>query len=252
MNKSHIIAVAGAAGVGKTTWISQQLASGGSAVCYFCPQTGGTPIDSTHLAANFPQLVLLDDENISQLQQLSTNTTTYIEMGFHLSLATNESLVANLNVHKVAIVPPGSKHTEWHHWADTIEIGQVLPAAVPQDLWRSNLTSQVLDPASLDMLWYELTNGAYGTVQRAKGVYDLADGRSFYFDFVAGQEKKYQELNLPLWLEGRPDRFSGMEVIGINLDREAIGDTLRDCCLSNEAIAYYQAQTKQSLMESAS
>jgi G3E family GTPase len=102
------------------------------------------------------------------------------------------------------------------------------------------------------MLWYELTNGAYGTVQRAKGVYDLADGRSFYFDFVAGHEKKYQELNLPLWLEGRPDRFSGMEVIGINLDREAIGDTLRDCCLSDEAIAYYQAQTKQSLMEPAS
>ncbi len=37
----------------------------------------------------------------------------------------------------------------------------------------------MLDPASLDVLWYELTHGAYGMVQRAKGIFDLADGGLF-------------------------------------------------------------------------
>ncbi len=249
MNKSSVIAVAGAAGVGKTTWITQQLSIASGQSLYFCPKTDDTPIDSTHLATDFPQLAVLADEQAAQLQRLDANTTVYIEVGFHLSLKTAESLLTGLNVQKIAIVIPDSLNTEWHHWADTIEIGQALSPTISQDLWRSNLTSQVLDPASLDVLWYELTNGAYGSVQRVKGIYDLADGRSFYFDFVAGQESNYQELNLPPWLKGRPRRFSGMEVIGVNLDRDAIGDTLRDCCLSAEAIAYYQEQNKQSLME---
>jgi Cobalamin synthesis protein cobW C-terminal domain len=251
MNKSPIIAVAGAAGVGKTNWISQQLSTASQTPLYFCPQTSDTPIDSTRLAAGFPQLITLADEQASQLPQLDEDVVAYIEVGFHLSLETADLILAGLNVHKIAIVIPDSADTEWHHWADTVKIGQALFSTTPQDLWRSNLTSQVLDPASLDVLWYELINGAYGSVQRAKGIYDLSDGRSFYFDFVEGQESKYQELNLPLWLDGRPDRFSGMEIIGVNLDREAIGDTLRDCCLSTEAIAYYQEQTKQSLLEPA-
>jgi excinuclease UvrABC ATPase subunit len=90
MNKSHIIAVAGAAGVGKTTWISQQLATAGVAPLYFCPKTDDTPIDSTHLVADFPQLVVLANKQVSQLQRLSMNTTTYIEMGFHLSLSRSQ------------------------------------------------------------------------------------------------------------------------------------------------------------------
>ncbi len=251
MTKSQIIAVAGAAGVGKTTWITKQLSEAAATSRYFCPDTGGTPINQTRLAIDFPKLVVLADEQVHQLQQLAINSTVYIELGFHLSLATANSLLAGLSVQKVAIVTPDTLETEWHHWADTIEIGQSLSSATPQDLWRSNLTSQILDPASLDVLWHEITNGAYGSVQRAKGIYDLADGRSFSFDFVAGQKSKYQELNLPLWLKGRPDRFSGMEIIGANLDREAIGETLRDCCLSDEAIAYYQEQTKQSMLEPA-
>ncbi len=251
MKKSNIIAVAGAAGVGKTTWIAQQLSTINTALLYICPQTAALPIDRTRLSTEFPELVILADEQIDQLQHIDPSTTAYIEVGFHLSLETTTSLLAGRDIYKVAIVSPSSVDTEWHGWADTLEIGQVLSPTTPQDLWRSNLTSQVLDPASLDMLWYELTHGAYGTVQRVKGIYDLADGRSFYFDFVAGQESTYQELNLPPWLDGRPDRFSGMEVIGVNLDRDAIGDTLRGCCLSTEAIAYYQEQNRQPLMEPA-
>ncbi len=254
MNKPSIIAVAGAAGVGKTTWITQQLSRSDDLLSYFCPKTEAVPIDSTHLITEFPQLVVFTDEQTDQLHHLDVNTTTYVELGFHLSLATAESLLAGLNVHKIAIVAPNLLHldTEWHRWADAVEPGQLVSATEPKDLWRSDLTSQILDPASIDVLWGELTQGAYGIVQRAKGIFDLSDGRSFYFDFVAGHKNRYRELNLPLCLDGRPDRFSGLEVIGVCLDRQSIGDTLAECCLSDEAIAYYQAKTKENMLEPAS
>jgi G3E family GTPase len=125
------------------------------------------------------------------------------------------------------------------------EIGALLSQP---HLWRSALPGQVLDSASLNTVWYELTQGAYGTIQRAKGIFDVADGRSLYFDFVAGlAEPTYLELNLPRWLNGRPDRFSGIEVVGEALDQEVIAQTLKDCCLEEQAIAYYQQQIKDSL-----
>ncbi|MCY7393467.1 MAG: GTP-binding protein, partial [Leptolyngbyaceae cyanobacterium CAN_BIN12] len=124
-------------------------------------------------------------------------------------------------------------------------------------IWRSLLTGQVLDLASLNTFWYELTHAAYGKLHRAKGIFDLADGRSMHFDFVAGLPKPDRpetdrtELDLPLWIEGRPDRFGGIEVIGEALDQRAIAQTLTDCCLDDAAIAYYQAQISEALGEEA-
>ena len=91
----------------------------------------------------------------------------------------------------------------------------------------------------------ELTEGAYGEVQRVKGIFELPDGRAFHVDFVQGLPGiEYTELRIPRWLKGRPDRFSGLEVLGWNLQREAIGQTLLDGCLSDGAIAQYQEQYK--------
>jgi G3E family GTPase len=85
-------------------------------------------------------------------------------------------------------------------------------------------------------------------VQRAKGIFDLADGRAFHFNFVAGlPQTETTELKLPRWLKGRPDRFSGIEVVGENLDQSAIAQALEDCCLEDRAIAYYQQQIRDSL-----
>jgi hypothetical protein len=60
------------------------------------------------------------------------------------------------------------------------------------------------------------------------------------------------ELDLPLWFNGRPDRFSGLEIVGAALEQEAIAHTLKDCCLEEQVIAYYQEQIKQSLESSES
>lgn len=112
------------------------------------------------------------------------------------------------------------------------------------------MTGQVFDPASLNVFWFELAEGAYGKLYRAKGIFDLADGRAFAFDFASGlADSTYTELDLPHWLNGRPDRFSGIEVVGQALEQAVIAQTLKDCSLSDAAIAHYQAQIKQSVAE---
>ncbi|AHJ30270.1 hypothetical protein NSP_39690 [Nodularia spumigena CCY9414] len=57
------------------------------------------------------------------------------------------------------------------------------------------------------------------------------------------------ELDLPRHLEARPQRLSGLEVWGENLDESAIRKTLQDCYLSDSAIAQYQEQVKQILTD---
>jgi hypothetical protein len=98
----------------------------------------------------------------------------------------------------------------------------------------------VFDPPSLDALLIELTGGAYGQVCRMKGIFEMPNGRAFHVDCVEGLlGVEYTELNLPRWLEGRPSRFSGIEVVGWGLGREAIAQTLLDGCLSDAALTQY-------------
>jgi hypothetical protein len=250
-----IIAVAGPPGSGKTTWISQNVVlRPPESVFYFCPDTDSVPIDATYLAAEHPGVqILATDQVLAVLNHLSDSATVYLEIGFHLQLSSLETFLGGLPCKRVAVLPPDIGQTEWQEWADTIAIGsasQIEPK--PSQLWRSPLTGQVLDPASLNTLWYELTHGAYGQVQRAKGIFDLADGRAFHFNFVAELPPADAiELKLPRWLKGRPERFSGMEVGGKNLNQSALAQTLEDCCLEDRAIAYYQQQIQDTFAHGA-
>jgi hypothetical protein len=95
-----------------------------------------------------------------------------------------------------------------------------------------------------------VTIEGYGAVKRAKGIFDVVDGRLLYADFVDGlAERDFEQLNVPRHLEGQPQRFSGVEVVGENLDESAIAQTLKDCCLSEAALRHYQQQIKQELAE---
>lgn len=252
MEPAKITLVAGAIGAGKTTWIRQQLSQVASSAVYLSLGTGSVPVDSTYLVAEVPGLIGLNDRQLGEfLAQTNEEPNIYIELGFYLDLA---SLMLPFNIsdcHKVAVLPSGIDPAEWQDWADTIAIGIENQITLSQsEIWRSVLTGQVLDFPSLNTFWYELTNGAYGKVGRIKGIFDIADGRSFYFDFVAGNpQTKHTELNLDLWLDGRPNRFSGIEIVGEQLDREAIAQTLKDCCLDEQTIAYYQQQIKTSLAQ---
>lgn len=255
MNQPVIRAVAGPAGIGKTTWIRQQIATESLPALYFSPGTGSVPIDQTCISAEFPQVKILSDTQKSLLtKHLINGGVAYIELGCYLKLDAVNSLLEEFPSRRVCIVPPNTKDSEWQNWADETVEGVSINQEWEQLLiWRLSLQGNVIDPVSLDVFWYqEMTQGAYGKIHRAKGIFDIADGRSFYLDFVAElAETKYEELNLPRWLEGKPQRFSGIEIIGKNLDQTALLQTLEDSCLPEAAILYYQQQVKDSMSLSA-
>jgi hypothetical protein len=58
---------------------------------------------------------------------------------------------------------------------------------------------------------------------------------------------EFKPLNLPRWLDGRPTRKSGFEIVGNNLEQAEIAQTIKDCCVPESAINYYQQQVKESL-----
>ncbi len=245
-----VVLVAGFPGAGKTTWIRKQLGNQSESAAYLGLGARQVPIDATYLSAEFPDLIVLTDEQLGEFLEYSDpNVNVYIELGYHLDLS---SLVLPMQIdccHHVAVLPPGYTHTEWGDWADEIVTGADYSwhCEKPQ-IWRSYLTGQLLEQSSLATFWYELTQGAYGKVDRAKGIFDLVDGLAYYFNFVTGfPTTNYSELQLPRWIEGRPDRFSGIDVVGEELDQAAIVQTLSDCCLEDAAIAHYQAQIRTAL-----
>ena len=249
MSKPIITVVAGPPGVGKTNFIREQMPKDSPAV-YFSPGTGNVPIDHTCLATDFPNLKIITDAQESQLiEYLANGTVAFIELGFYLELDAMSSLLDTIPSSRIAIIPPGTKNSEWHQWANQTVEGLAIESNINNcQFWRSPTYGQVIDPASLDVFWYdELTAGAYGQIVRAKAIFDIADGRAFSFNFVLGKETEYQELNLPRWLKGRPERFSGIEVFGNNLNQKALVETLQDCCLPDAAILAYQQQVKETL-----
>jgi hypothetical protein len=117
--------------------------------------------------------------------------------------------------------------------------------ATNQMVWQQDLTGQVLDPASLNMFWFELTAGAYGQIHHVGAIVEIVDGSAWHLTFEQGGEPVEAELPVERWLTGRPTRPSGIEVVGENLDTVSITTTLRDCGLSDAILANYQAQLRR-------
>ena len=246
--------VAGCAGSGKTAWIHQQIQDTtveDKDIIYFSPGTGNVSIDKNRIAADFPQIqVFSDNQEADLLKQIPEAKAVYIELGFYLDLGSLSALLNNLPYRPVAVLPPHLKDSEYHAWADEIIPGVPAETNSSKHLWRVATNTQVIDEYSLEEFWYELTHGAYGKVTRAKAIFDVNDGRSIYCDFVTGVPQiGFLELNLPRHLEGRPQRFSGIEVAGENLDETALKQNLSDCFLPDSLIKQYQQQVKQMLLE---
>ena len=247
-----IIAVAGSLGAGKSQWIRQQIAQiDNQPIGYFSPQTDSVPIDTIFLQSEYPQLQIYQTgQEVELIKSQIDGTTTYIEIPWYLNLSEIEPLLATLNCHRVGICSEDGNNSELRKWADEIVLG-VATISYPKmslDIYRGILTGEILDFDSLATFWLELIQGAYGEVIRAKAIFDLADGQSYHGNFISGKtELKFKALNLPPWLKDRADRKSGFEIVGKNLDKQEIARTVRDCCISSEAIAYYQQQMKNSL-----
>lgn len=257
--KQMIFAVSGPPGSGKTHWIRECLAkSDGQPSRYFSPQTDSMPIDSICIDTEFSQVEIIGQTKEGNLFDAS-EAATYIELPWHLDLSSIEPQLQKLNCHRVAVLPSGSNlsalNKEWQTWADEVVFGNTaqIPewersATNPPQVHRALLRGEIFDFASLAVFWFELIQGAYGEAIRAKGIFDIISGESIYGDFVAGTvNREFMALELPRWLDGRPQRFSGLEIVGWDLNREAIAQTIEDCSVPETHIAHYQEQMKQSL-----
>ncbi|MBR8828537.1 MAG: hypothetical protein DSM107014_11670 [Gomphosphaeria aponina SAG 52.96 = DSM 107014] len=253
-----ITAISGLPGTGKTHWIREQIAKKSEPVTYFSPQTESFPIDRICLQSEFPDLSILSVGEEEKLFNLAQTNAVYIELPWYLNLAAIDPLLTQLNCYRVALISSTEHKSEWQNWADEmilthpIEGNKIIEAFKNNQLQihRGNLTGEVLDFNSLQTFWLELTQGAYGEVVRVKGIFDILDGQYIYGEFIENlTQKDFQPLKFPLCLNGRPTRFSGIEIVGTNLNKQAIADTLGDFCLSDAEVSYYQQQVKQSLSD---
>lgn len=248
-----IVAVSGPPGAGKTHWIAQHLRQNNSSkACYLSPKTETLPLDATWLGTEFPNLQMLPSELETQVFALFEGIV-YLELPWYLDLGGIEPLLQRAECDRIAILPPNSPETPWHKWANQIHAGNPLTLSSdfhqhPPQIHRIQLTGKVFDFNSLAVFWYELLQGAYGEAIRVKGIVEIASGEAVYGDFVRGRTNNdFPALDWPQWLDGRPQRLSGLEICGDDLQREAIAQTLEDCCLSDEQLHYYQQQIRASL-----
>ncbi len=245
MQSFDLTLVAGPPGVGKTTWINQFLKDTSRPLFYLYPGAQES-VDLARIGYCFPWVSIISDDR-AVLTDLPDQAQVFMELGFHLDL--KSPFLAALPGRRIAIVPPGLEQSEWHDWADEVmpsNHSQALDFGKLSNIWRSPLTGQVFDPPSLDEALIELTGGAYGQVMRLKGIFEMPDGRAFYVDFVEGLPGiEYTELKLPQWLEGRPNRFSGVEIVGHNLEQKTIAQTLLASCLADDVLSQYQRQYQQ-------
>jgi hypothetical protein len=108
-------------------------------------------------------------------------------------------------------------------------------------MWSFNLFQQVMDPASVEIFWSEITAGAYGEVDRIEGVFNFADGHGVAFSFVDNKSLQVEVEDVPC-LTGRPDRPSFLNVTGVSVDTSGIEETLAACSLPDHILEYYQSQ----------
>ncbi|MCP9885073.1 ATPase [Synechococcus sp. ATX 2A4] len=110
------------------------------------------------------------------------------------------------------------------------------------EAWSLDLTHSVWDPPSLNSFWFELVNGAYGEVYRAKALMNLPDGRSFFFNWIVSQEgTQFLPLERVAPPVGRPQRMSRLVVQGKHLDAAGIEATIADGLLSDAVLELQQA-----------
>ena len=241
-----LIAVAGPPGAGKTHWIARQLAQQTTPCYYYSPRTEALPLDAAYLQAQFPDL-----HQAKGLPHVlpSADGLFYLELPWQLDLAAAEALLQAWPCQRVAVVPAGEAAAPWQAWADTV-VGHdpsgmlgdrpwAQPSWVEPDppAWqfqRGLLGEERLEAASLDTFWLELSRGAYGRIRRAKGLFYLQDSSACWVSWTVGQTVPPFWHDLPPAPSDSPYP-TGLEVIGLQLEGQAIAQTLQDCCLPAEA-----------------
>jgi len=110
MQFSNITLVSGTLGVGKTTWIRQQVNTLDQSAVYLNLGAGETAVDTTYLAAEVPGLTALSVNQLTDfLEQPFVECPIYIELGFHVDLTSLILPEQMAGCRRVAVLPPGNK-----------------------------------------------------------------------------------------------------------------------------------------------
>ena len=250
--------ISGPPGCGKTTWILNKI-NNFNEQCGYLSLAGETEkglepapinsIDRIWLKDQIPNLIDLSDSKIdfsSKLDSLHVMIEFQKFKGnkqnnsneFDWSL-NNKLAAMRINVDRIMYFGQDADLPK----NDTLEFKSL------QTLYL-NLSNNVWDINSLSSFWFELVNGAYGDVYRAKGLMNLPDGRSFFCNWIVSQEgSQFLPLNYIAPPTGRPNRISELIVQGIGLNSLEIQSTINDCLLCDVSLEMQQRPYIESNLE---
>lgn len=116
----------------ETDWIRQQVNASKTGV-YLNLGSENAPIDATYLATEVAGLTVLPVEQLTDfLAQPLVGSAVYVELGFQIDLTSLILPDQMADCQRVAVLPPGTRHTEWHDWADVVVTGVEPGVALSQ------------------------------------------------------------------------------------------------------------------------
>ena len=248
MNNTWLIS--GPPGCGKTTWILETLKNHAGPCGYLrldgtseqgLQQARNAGIDHAWLKDQLPQLLDLSDSDLDTKAQLD-NLLAMIELpqfrapresGLNgIDPSVSEQL-STLNLTPDRVLHFGRDPDLPRQ--DTLDFKKL-------EAWGLTLYDSVWDPNSLSSFWFELVNGAYGDVYRAKALMNMPDGRAFFCNWMVSQQgSQFLPLTTVAPPHGRPNRRSELVVQGKALDGIGIQTTIDDCLISDEVLEMHQA-----------
>ena len=241
--------ITGPPGCGKTNWIRETLLSHGGACAYLRLDGAAhedlglghnAGIDQSWLMDQIPQLedwsdpapsspVPSDDRFVLiEAQQFSSSTQSEDGLDPQIKRQLQRfNLMPDRTLH-FGIDPDLPKQ-------DTLDFTEL-------EAWHLGLQGCVWDPNSLSSFWFELVNGAYGDVYRAKALMNMPDGRSFFCNWMVSQSgSQFLPLQAVATPTGRPNRLSHLVIQGKGLIPTGIESTIQDCLLSDDVLELQQA-----------
>ena len=247
--------IAGPPGCGKTSWILNRLQSHPGPCGYLrlpgfpeedLPQAHDGGIDLTYLQYLCPGLLDLSQSDLTvQSQQgppLALIELPQFQPPHQVGLeGLDPRLIPYLDA--LHLIPD-----QYLHFGRDSE----LPVQDTLDFhnletWSHNLTGSVWDPDSLNSFWFELVNGAYGDVYRAKALMNRPDGGAFFFNWMVSRSgSQFLPLQTMAPPDGRPERLSHLVLQGRGLNPAGIETTISDCLLSDAVLELQQSPLRPS------
>jgi len=241
--------ISGSPGCGKTTWILNTIKRNPGACGYLHlaeqakngqEKSPESLIDYTFLKDQVPHLQDLSgcpDTSISKHKDL----LILIELSQSQSPEELEAVGINPYVKSQleSLKLPPDRHL--HFGRDSELPNNDTLVFKELESWSLNLAKSVWDPQSLNTFWFELVNGAYGDVYRAKGLMNLPDGQSIFFNWIVSQKgSQFLPLKTVSPPNGRPERPSGIVIQGKGLDCITIQSTINLCLLNDSLLEMHQ------------